>query len=417
MRGLTAFVASLVLAGCAGAPRESTGPGAGTAPPPAPVGADATAQDFAAWTTAFRARARQAGIDEATLHAAFDGAQYRPLVVQADRSQAEFTRSIWSYLDRAVSPGRIARGQDMLRQYRAEADAAAARYGMPAEILVAVWGMESDYGRHYGDIPTIDALATLGFDGRRADWAQAELMAALRILQRGDIDREHMLGSWAGAMGQTQFLPSSFLAYAVDADGDGRRDIWGSLPDVLASTAHFLQRSGWQPGQPWGLEVRLPPGFDLARADRGLRQSASQWAAEGVSEVNGDTLATTALSDASILLPAGARGPAFLVGPNFRAILRYNSSDSYALAVGLLAQQIAGGPGVQAEWPRDQTPLTRDEMRALQQALNRLGFDSGVPDGLIGPATRSAVRAFQLSIGLPADGHPDTELLRRATAP
>ncbi|MFT3718197.1 lytic murein transglycosylase [Pseudorhodoferax sp.] len=425
-RPLFPLLAALALAGCAST-APPPGPPAAPATPPAPATpvapaapaaepppAPAAAHDFAQWIARFREQARAAGIDAAVLHAAFDGVQYLPEVVAQDRAQPEFTRSIWDYLDTAVSPTRVARGQDKRLEVRAALDAAAARYGVPAETVVAIWGMESNYGTHYGSTPTIDALATLGFDGRRAEWARGQLLAALRILQNGDIARERMVGSWAGAMGQTQFLPTSFLAYAVDADGDGRRDIWGSMADVAASTAHFLAREGWQRGQPWGLEVRLPPGFDLARADDALRQAGAQWAAEGVRPAAGGALPD--LPDASLLLPAGARGPAFLVGPNFRAILRYNNATSYALAVGLLAQRIAGGPGVQAAWPRDLHPLSRSELRALQQALNGQGFASGTPDGVLGPATRAAIRGWQRRQGLPADGFPTQELLGQVLA-
>ncbi len=365
---------------------------------------------FAAWVRNFRVSARAAGITEATLQSAFANVTYLPQVIERDRSQAEFTRSVWDYLERTVSPGRIAAGQQKLEQVKELADAASARYGVPSPILVAIWGMESNYGSNYGDLSAIDALATLGFDGRREKWARTELLAALKILQNGDIGRDQMIGSWAGAMGQTQFLPSNFLAYAVDADGDGRRDIWGSMADVLASTANFLARSGWQAAQPWGLEVRLPTGFDVGRADADVRQSSSRWAAEGVQSMNG--MALPDMPDVAVMLPAGARGPAFLVGANFRAILRYNNSTSYALAVGLLAQQLAGGPGVLASWPRDLAPLTRAQVLDLQAALNRRGFDSGTPDGLMGPATRAGLRAYQRSTGLPADGYPTPELLQ-----
>ena len=358
-----------------------------------------------------RTSARAAGIDEATLRIAFDEVRYLPRVVELDRAQPEFTRAVWDYLDSAVSPQRVALGQDKLLQLRSQADVATGRYGVPPNVVVAIWGIESNYGSNYGDIPTIDALATLGFEGRREDWARGQLLAALKILQGGDIDRAHMIGSWAGAMGQTQFLPSVFLAHAVDADGDGRRDIWGSMPDVMASTANFLARSGWQRDQPWGAEVQLPPGFDPGRADTEVRQSSAQWAAEGVRSTAGTPLPEFA--DGAILLPAGARGPAFLVGPNFRAILRYNNSTSYALAVGLLAQRLADGPGVQAPWPRDLPPLTRSQLTALQTALNERGFASGTPDGMMGPATREGLRRYQRSVGLPADGYPTLELLRR----
>ncbi len=373
--------------------------------------AASTEQRFAEWLARFRESARAAGIDEATLDTGLAGVRLQHRAVVADRSQPEFTRALWDYLDAAVSPQRVSIGQQKLAEWRAEADAASARYGVPAPVLVAVWGIESNYGRNHGDVPVIDALATLGFEGRREAWAKGELIAALRILQNKDIDRAHMVGSWAGAMGQTQFMPSSFLAYAVDGDGDGRRDIWGSMPDVLASTANYLARAGWQAQEPWGAEVRLPAGFDPARADAALRQSAAQWAAEGVTAIDGGAL--PAMADAAILLPAGVRGPAFLVGRNHRALLRYNNSTSYALAVSLLSQRIAGGSGVQAGWPRDQRPLSRSEVQALQAGLNRLGFDSGAADGQFGPATRQALRAFQRSQGLPADGHPTPALLQR----
>ncbi len=368
-------------------------------------------QRFAAWVAAFRDTARAAGIDETTLHAAFDGVQYLPRVVELDRTQPEFTRTVWDYLDRVVSAQRVAQGRDELLQVRVEADAAAARYGVAPQIAVAIWGIESNYGSNFGSIPTIDALSTLGFDGRREDWARGQLLAALKILQSGDIPRADMIGSWAGAMGQTQFLPTTFLAYAVDGDGDGRRDIWGSMSDVMASTANFLARSGWQPGQTWGTEVRLPPGFDPARADDALRQATVAWAAEGVRTISGEPLPE--FVDGAILLPAGARGPAFLVGANFRALLRYNNSTSYALAVGLLAQRLVDGPDVQAPWPRDLQALTRSQLQTLQAALNEHGMASGKADGQMGPATRQAIRRYQRSIGLPADGYPTLDLLQR----
>ncbi len=403
-----ALLTLAVLGGCASAP-----PGDPSAPAvPAPVAVVAPpATPFARWVADFSASARAAGITEATLHQAFENVRLIPHVIDSDQAQPEFTRTVWAYLDSAVSPQRVDRGQTRLNKLLREVDAVPARYGVPLEIVVAIWGMESNYGSFTGDIPTIDALATLGFEGRREAWARSQLLAALQILQRGDIARADMLGSWAGAMGQTQFLPSNFLAYAVDADGDGRRDIWGSLPDVIASTANFLARSGWQRGQPWGLEVRLPTGFDYARADADLQQTATAWAAEGVQTMDGTPL--PALTDSTLFLPAGARGPAFLVGPNFRTLLRYNNSTSYALGVGLLAQRLAGGAAVQTPWPRDLQALTRSQLLALQTALNARGFDSGTPDGVMGPATRSGVRAYQRSLNLPADGYPTLELLER----
>ena len=417
------------LAGCASAPVAPPAAVPPSAPAPAlptatptpaaapPVATPADTQDavrqegFARWIDALRTSARAAGISDATLHAALDGVRLLPRVIELDRAQPEFNRAVWDYLDSAVSAQRITRGQARWQEVREQAATAAARYGVPASVLVAVWGVESNFGSNYGDIPTIDALATLGFDGRREDWARGQLLAALKILQNGDIDREHMVGSWAGAMGQTQFLPSVFLAHAVDADGDGRRDIWGSMADVLASTANFLARSGWKSEQAWGAEVHLPPQFDIGRADPTLRQSSTQWAAEGVQGMDGTPLPT--MTDAYVLLPAGARGPAFLVGPNFRALLRYNNATSYALAVGLLAQRLDNGPGVQAAWPRELKMLTRSQLTALQTALNQRGFNTGTADGILGPATREGVRNYQRSLGLPPDGYPDSELLQR----
>lgn len=416
---LTAL-AIAVLGGCASAPpaapsQPSTASARAATPLPAPVPAAAGEAElqrgFAQWVADFRATARASGIGEATLRTAFDSVQYLPRVIELDRAQPELTRTVWDYLDSTVTAQRVAAGQDKLLQVRNEADAAASRYGVPPGIVVAIWGMESNYGSNYGSTLTVDALATLGFEGRRAEWARGELLAALKILDNGDVDREHMVGSWAGAMGQTQFLPSSFLAYAVDADGDGRRDIWGSMADVTASTANFLSRAGWQADKPWGVEVRLPPGFDHGRADTAIRQPTAQWAAEGLQTMDGQPLPEFA--DGTILLPAGARGPAFLVGPNFRAILRYNNSTSYALAVGLLAQRLAGGSGVQAPWPRDLAALTRSQLLELQTALNQRGFASGTPDGVMGSATREGLRRYQRSIGLPADGYPTAELLQR----
>jgi len=368
------------------------------------------AQRFAAWRATFRQEALAAGIREATLQAALDPAQWRPRSVELDRGQPEFARQVWDYLDSAVSANRIGNGQARLAQVRADAEAAASRYGVPAPVIVAIWGIESNYGQNFGDVPVIDALATLAFEGRRAAWAQGELIAALRIVQQGDIDRAHMIGSWAGAMGQTQFMPSAFLAHAVDADGDGRRDIWGSMPDVLASTANYLRKAGWVTDEACAPEVTLPTDFNPEHADPAVAQDSAAWSTEGLRLADGAALPP--MAQASVLLPAGARGPAFLVGRNFRAVLRYNNATSYALAVCQLAQRIGGGPAVQAAWPREQRALARSEVLALQTALNQRGFAAGQPDGLLGPATRAALRAYQRSIGLPADGFPTVELLQ-----
>jgi membrane-bound lytic murein transglycosylase B len=433
---LGALAAALALGGCASPlpPADRAAPAPAPAPPvyapvstpvtgPAPAAPSPSspaespddAAGFAAWRSAFSAQALQAGIRADAVKNVLGRAQWLPRVVELDRAQPEFTRTPWAYLDSAVSPQRVAQGQAKLAEHRVALDAAAARYGVPAAVITAIWGMESNYGTNFGTFHTVDALATLAYEGRRRAWAQSELIAALRIIDQGDIAADRMLGSWAGAMGHTQFLPSVFLAHAVDADGDGHRDIWGSIPDVAASTAQFLARSGWQVGEPWGVEVQLPPGFDHARAELSVRQPAAQWQAEGVRSMDGQALPP--LASASIISPAGAKGPAFLVGPNFRAILRYNNSVNYALGVALLARQIEGGGSVAAAWPRDLIPLSRPQLQALQEALNRRGFAAGAADGVMGPATRAGLRGYQRSIGVPPDGYPTTELLERLMAP
>ncbi len=434
---LPAAMAMALLAGCASRPAPTPAPAQPGSPPPAQVAAPAapgndattahqteppasndlatTVAGFHRWLQAFGRDALAAGIRQQTVDAVLGQAQWQPRVVELDRAQPEFTRTPWAYLDSAVSPQRVAQGREQRRIHAAALEAAEQRYGVPASIITAIWGMESNYGSNFGSFSAVDALATLAYDGRRRDWARGELLAALRIVDRGDIAADALIGSWAGAMGHTQFLPSVYLAHAVDADGDGRRDIWGSVPDVVASTANFLAHSGWQAGEPWGVEVRLPGAFDYARAELSVRQPSQAWAAEGVAAVDGQPL--PALPGASILTPAGAGGPAILVGPNFRALLRYNNSVNYALGVALLARQIDGGAGLATPWPRDLPALSRSEIKALQQALNERGFDAGAADGVLGPATRAGVRRLQQSLGLPADGYATPQLLKRLQAP
>ncbi|GGY00279.1 murein transglycosylase [Litchfieldella qijiaojingensis] len=415
----------MALAGCQATP-EGSRPAAAKVTPqahettPSPATASAAVDDsqvvvrpasFAAWVTDFRARARAEGIDEATLAAAFDRVSYQPRVIELDRSQPEFVRPIWEYLDIAVSSTRIDQGRAKLSEHGDTAREMERRYGVPREIVTAIWGIESNYGSNFGSFSTIDALATLGYDGRRPDFARNELMSALRILERGDISRERMQGSWAGAMGHTQFLPSSFERHAVDGDGDGRRDIWGSIPDVMASTANYLAEAGWRSGQPWGGEVVLPDGFDYSRTELSTHLSSQEWASQGVRPLAGGALPN--FDSASVIAPAGAQGPAFLVGPNYRAILRYNNATSYALAVGTLADGIAGRGTVAQSWPRHEQPLSRSQVREMQQRLNAQGFDTGTPDGVMGPNTRRGLREYQRSIDHIPDGFATRRLLER----
>lgn len=392
---------------------QATAPGADsqadeTAAPP-------VRQDFVAWVADFRRQALAEGINAVTLAAAFDDVRYLSRIIELDGAQPEFTRQVWDYLDTAVSPARVKQGRAQLAGHQATIQAASRRYGVPAAILVAIWGIESNYGSNFGSFSTIDALATLGYDGRRPDFARSELLAALRILQRGDIDREHMRGSWAGAMGHTQFLPSSFEDHARDGDGDGRRDIWGSIDDVMASTANYLADAGWRQGDPWGSEVRLPEGFDYAQTELDVRRSRQAWLAQGVRGVrdDGGREALPALDQASIIAPAGAQGPAFLVGHNFRVIMRYNASTSYALAVARLSERLAGEPGLAGAWPRQEPALSRSQVKRLQELLNARGFAVGSPDGVIGPNTRRGLRDYQRSLAVTPDGFATVELLKR----
>ncbi|MBP5981828.1 MAG: lytic murein transglycosylase [Halomonas sp.] len=363
--------------------------------------------NFEQWLTEFRRFAATQGISEATLVRALDGVRYRDRVIELDRYQPEFVRPIWEYLDSATSDTRVNTGRERFEENRQTALQMQQRFGVPAEIIVAIWGIESNYGSNFGDFSTIEALATLAYDGRRRDFARGELLAALRIIDQGDISAERMKGSWAGAMGHTQFIPSSFEAYAVDGDGDGHRDIWGSIPDVMASTANYLARAGWQTGQPWGVEVVLPTSFDYSQTER---LSSAEWSQQGVRALEGEL---PAFESAAIVIPAGAQGPAFLTGPNFRAILRYNNATSYALAVATLADKIAGRDGIQQAWPRGEAALTRDEVKELQQRLNEAGYGVGGADGVMGPNTREGLRAFQRQQGLTPDAFATQSLLER----
>jgi membrane-bound lytic murein transglycosylase B len=367
-------------------------------------------QSFADWQAGFRQQALQAGVAAALFDRAFSGVTPDMSVVKADRSQPEFSRPVWEYLDGAMSAARIRRGQAMLTQYADVLQRIEQRYGVEPQALVAVWGMESSFGQFQGEKSVIRSLATLAYEGRRPEFAQSQLLAALQILQNGDITPERMLGSWAGAMGQTQFIPTTYNSHAVDFDGDGRRDIWNSAADALASTANYLQSSGWQHGQPWGFEVQLADGFDYALADGSSRKAVSEWLRLGVRPASGVPAGSESAS-AALLLPAGYRGPAFLVLDNFRAILKYNNSSAYGLGVSLLAQRFGGSGTIQGNWPKDDLPLTRTERIELQSLLSAKNFDAGTPDGIIGANTRKAIRSAQQSLGWPADGYPTHKLL------
>ncbi len=368
--------------------------------------------DFAAWQQGFKARAIANGIDPQMFDSAFQGVTLNRSVIDADRFQPEFSKPIWEYLDTAVSDTRIREGQKNRRRLRGLMRKIENRYQVDSEVLTAIWGVESNYGQNRGDTYTIEALATLAYDGRRARYGARQLLAALQILQAGDVARRDMRGSWAGAMGHTQFIPTSFLALAVDWDGDGRRNIWGENPaDALASTANYLHANGWVRGQPWGVEVTLPAGFDYALADIKNRQPAAVWRGLGVRRADGRRL--PGYSDAALLLPAGPGNPVFAVYDNFRVIQRYNNSVSYAMSVGHLADLIGGGDDFVMPWARNGAELTRDQIVELQTLLSARGFSTGGTDGIAGAKTRSAIIAYQQSAGITANGFATAALLAR----
>ncbi|QVM97386.1 lytic murein transglycosylase [Pseudomonas sp. SORT22] len=369
-------------------------------------------QSFAQWQAGFRQQALQAGINASTFDRAFLGVTPDMDVIKADRSQPEFTRPVWEYLDGALSPLRVRNGKGLLEKHAELLSQIEQRYGVDRNVLVSVWGMESNFGQFQGNKSVIRSLATLAYEGRRPAFAQAQLIAALQILQNGDIQPDAMKGSWAGAMGQTQFIPTTYNTHAVDFDGDGRRDIWNSSADALASTAHYLQSSGWKRGEPWGFEVLLVPGFDYWLADGSQRKPVSEWLQMGLKLPAGVRLpAGSEQLSAALLLPAGYRGPAFLVLDNFRAILKYNNSSSYAMAVGLLGQRFDGSGYIAGSWPKDDLPLSRSERVELQTLLSARNYDAGAADGIIGANTRKAIRSAQQALGWPADGYPTHKLL------
>lgn len=385
------------------------GGGGGGAAAPAQTWRAVPNPGFDAWVASFRDRAAGRGIAPSVLDQAFRNAGFLPGVVERDRNQTEFTRTVEDYLSIAASDERVSMGRQMLGRHGSVLAAVEGRYGVDRHIVAAVWGLESFFGTRRGDVPVISALSTLAYDGRRGEFFESQLMAALKILQAGDIAPDRMLGSWAGAMGHTQFIPTSYLAYAVDFTGDGRRDIWSDDPsDALASTAAYLSRSGWARGEPWAVEVALPAGFDMALAGRGKGRSTADWAAMGVRAAAGGNLPG---GTASVLAPAGTGGPGFLVFRNFNVILRYNNAENYALGVGHLADRLAGGSAIRGSFPPDASGMRKADRQELQRRLTAAGYDTGGTDGVIGAKTRAAIEAFQRARGLAVTGEPSLALL------
>lgn len=366
---------------------------------------------FGQWLDGFRQEARAAGITETFLDKAF--ADIRPIkrVIELDRKQPEFTLTFWKYLDNSVNEARVRRGKELLAKHGPLLKKIARRFGVQPRFIVAFWGLESNYGKNTGVFSVLGAVATLAHDPRRSWFFRQQLMAALTIMSRGDVPIRAN-GSWAGAMGNFQFIPITYRDFAVDADNDGQRDLWRSFPDMFGSAANYLSRSGWRNGWSWGREIRLPKGFNLGLTGLDVLKSLAQWQLIGVRRIDGRDLPKED-AEGSIVLPAGYNGPAFMVYQNYRTILKWNRSLLYAIAVGHLADRLVGGGPFRSPRPAREVPLSRADIQSLQRLLTAKGYDAGGADGVVGPKTRSALKAYQEKALLPADGYPTIGLLER----
>lgn len=369
-----------------------------------------TADEFTACVNRYRDEAKKKGISEETINTALASLTLSDRVLELDRQQPEFTTTFADYLNRRVTVERVEKGRALLAQHRELLNRVSREYGVAPQYLVAFWGLETNYGGFLGRMRVLDSLATLGCDERRSAYFTAELMNALVIIEEGSATAEKMEGSWAGAMGHVQFMPSAFLRYAVDYDKDGRRDLWGSLPDAMASAANFLSGLGWEDGSRWGREVLLPKDFPYLKAGLDSRQPLSKWHELGVRNADGSRLPQADV-EAALLVPSGHEGPAFLVYHNFDVIMRWNRSEFYGIAVGYMANRVAGTGQLLHPPPEDAPRLSRQQVIQLQELLNTKGFATGEPDGILGPATRRALGEYQHSIGMVADGFPGREVL------
>lgn len=377
-----------------------------------PAFSDTSSGDsFQECVAGLKTHAIEAGVAEATASDVLSKVEHLDRVIELDRRQPEFTTTFADYLNRRVNEDRISKGRSLLLEHRKLLSDVTRETGVPAPYLLAFWGLETNFGTYFGKMSVPSSLATLACDPRRSSFFTEQLTAALRIIDEGAIPADQMEGSWAGAMGHVQFMPTVFLKHAVDADGDGKRDLWNSLPDAMMSAGNFLSDLGWDGDYRWGREVLLPDDFDYELAD-GRRLTLDEWNELGVTDAFGDPLANEPIK-AALVVPSGHRGPAFLAYRNFNVIMGWNRSEFYAIAVGHLADRIAGAGTLQNPPPEDQPNLSRDHILALQQALNDNGFDSGEPDGIMGPATRSAIRKFQASHDMVADGYPGETVFSR----
>ena len=367
--------------------------------------------DFRSCLAGLQQSAAAAGVSAQTFAQATRGISFDDEVIKASQNQPEFKTPIWDYMAALVDEERVDDGRAAMRQWASALAQAEVRYGVDRHTVAAVWGVESNFGKNLGGRPLVQSLATLVCGGnRRAAYFKGELIATLRIVERGDIAAERLNGSWAGAFGHTQFMPSTYQRLAVDLDGDGRRDIVDSVPDALGSTANFLAKAGWHSGQPWGYEVRLPESFSASAAGRRNKKPVAHWASLGVRKVDGSALSGEGA--AGIMIPAGIDGPAFLVTKNFDALYSYNAAESYGLAIAVLSDRLRGRAGVRTAWPTDDPPLSRAERRTLMSALISRGYYVGEPDGRIGQKTRDAIKDVERRLGMPPTGRPGGKVLQ-----
>lgn len=363
---------------------------------------------FTKWLADLKEEARLAGISEPTITSTFEHVEFLPKIVELDRSQPEFITTFSAYINKRVTRSRIVAGRSALKKHQDLLAAVELQYGVPRAVLIAFWGLETNYGGNKGGYGLPSSLMTLAYEGRRADFFRSQLMDVMRIVDAGHNTADGMRGSWAGAMGHMQFMPSTFLAYSIDADADGRNNIWSSLPDAFSSAANYLSSIGWSQGMPVAVEVKLPSKFEHYQAQLNIRQHSKDWAALGVVQADGKPLPSVAHT--AVILPQGQHGPAFLVTDNFDVVMKWNRSVNYALSVSHLADQLLVDKPLIYSLDSDEMGITFDQAWALQDKLNELGYDSGKPDGLPGTKTKAAIRSFQIANKLPADGYPSIDL-------
>jgi membrane-bound lytic murein transglycosylase B len=412
----------LALPACAATPeaKAASPQGASASPvstPPRNARANLTQiERFNIWKSEFIARAAMKGYDRAMVERLILPAKIEERALERDKTQPEFSKPIWSYVDNAANASRLNGGRTKLAENRATFDDIEARYKVPRHILTSIWGLETAYGKIMGTYNPVDALATFAFEGRRTAFGENQLYALLDLLKSGAVRQDQLISSWAGAMGMTQFIPATFRDYAVDFDGDGNKDLWDNEADALGSAAHYLARHGWRWGEPVMTEVAVDDGFDYSLVE-GNKKTVNEWTALGVRPIGGQRWSAEAgFLEAKLIAPGGHRGPKLLTFKNFDVIKKYNNSTSYAMGITVLGEALRGNSILQTDWPRADKPLSFTDKKAMQRKLNQLGFNVGGVDGVVGSGTRKGIRAWQKSRGLPADGYMEQSLFKRLMA-